>query len=369
MKKKILLLSGYDAASHRYWRDLLCENLSQFDWTQLALPDRHFSWRIRGNSLNFAFQYQQQVSDRYDLIIATSMVDLASLRGFVPQLAQTPTLVYFHENQFVYPVSGEGSHSNNQANAINAQLTSLYSALCADHILFNSNYNRMTFLSGVRALIKKLPDKFPEKMLNDIENRSDILAVPVLSKTQVSVNNKIRNDHTHIVWNHRWEYDKQPQVFFDAMKLLKQSGYRFRLHVLGQSFRNVPNCFQQAEKDFANEILTFGFQTQQKYQEILEQSDIVVSSALHDFQGLSLMEAILKGCKPVAPNRVAYPEYVAQSNLYSVNNNEIEAESLFKKLKEVLECSQIYSTNLAQYHCGQLIPKYQKVIESLIYKN
>ena len=55
--KKVLLLSGYDASSHRHWRKLLEEELIEFDWTQLALPDRHFSWRARGNSLTFASQY------------------------------------------------------------------------------------------------------------------------------------------------------------------------------------------------------------------------------------------------------------------------------------------------------------------------
>ena len=75
-KSKILLLSGYDAASHRYWRNLLGEKLPQFEWTQLALPNRHFSWRVRGSSLNFAFQYQREISKDYDLVVATSMVFL-----------------------------------------------------------------------------------------------------------------------------------------------------------------------------------------------------------------------------------------------------------------------------------------------------
>ena len=39
----------------------------------------------------------------YDLALATSMVDLASLRGLIPKLAAVPSLLYFHENQFAYP--------------------------------------------------------------------------------------------------------------------------------------------------------------------------------------------------------------------------------------------------------------------------
>jgi glycosyltransferase involved in cell wall biosynthesis len=368
--KNILLLSGYDAASHRYWRNLLVENLPQFNWTQLALPDRHFSWRIRGNSLNFAFQFKQEVSRKYDLVIATSMVDLASLIGLVPQLGQTPSLVYFHENQFVYPSSSASDNANRKANEVSAQLTSIYTALAATRVLFNSEYNRSTFLSGVSKLLKRLPDKFPKQLVESIENRSQVLAVPIKPNlSQTLLTERQRNVVPHIVWNHRWEYDKQPNVFFDALKLLKQSGYQFKLHILGQAFREVPECFYMAEKYFENEILTFGFQSRASYQEILNTSDIVVSSALHDFQGLSLMEAINSGCIPVAPNRVAYPEYVSKSNLYSVDDVKNEAFSLFNQLKLQIGIKEQAFYNLTDYESDKLIPEYLEIIESIMNNN
>src|SRR5690606_31607509 len=52
---RILLLSAYDADSHRRWREGLVRELPQHAWTVLALPPRHFSWRIRGNALSWAF--------------------------------------------------------------------------------------------------------------------------------------------------------------------------------------------------------------------------------------------------------------------------------------------------------------------------
>ena len=45
-----------------------------------------------------------------------------------------------------------------------------------------------------------------------------------------------------------------------------------------------------------------------------------------------MLEAILSGCFPVAPNRVAYPEYMQDNNLYQVGGKLDEAESLFAKL-------------------------------------
>ena len=101
MNYRILLLSAYDAMSHKMWRGRLLEMFPEHTWTQLVLPPRHFNWRIRGNSLQWALNEKDLLNQDYDLLIATSMVDLASLRGFIPSIAQLPTLLYFHENQFV----------------------------------------------------------------------------------------------------------------------------------------------------------------------------------------------------------------------------------------------------------------------------
>ena len=146
------------------WRSRLLEMFPEHNWTQLVLPPRHFNWRIRGNSLQWALNEKERLNQDYDLLIATSMVDLASLRGFIPRIAKLPTLLYFHENQFIYPL-GSTARSNN----VEPQLVPLYSALCADAIAFNSDYNRSTFLHGVKELLKKLPDQLSPELLEKIE--------------------------------------------------------------------------------------------------------------------------------------------------------------------------------------------------------
>ena len=54
--RRVLLLSGYDAASHKLWRERLQASLSNWQWTSLALPPRHFAWRLRSNGMQFALQ-------------------------------------------------------------------------------------------------------------------------------------------------------------------------------------------------------------------------------------------------------------------------------------------------------------------------
>lgn len=352
-------MSGYDAASHRHWRDILIDALPQYDWTVIALPDRHFYWRARGNALTYAFSHADQLSRQYDLIIATSMVDLCSLRGFVPALASIPTLVYFHENQFAYPMKKPSS------NIVNVQITSIYSALCADRILFNSQFNMDSFYHGAQSLLKKMPDGVPRDVLTTPMACSAVLPVPISANTKIrEYPNIAKQKPVEIVWNHRWEYDKQPEVFFAAVKKLQIAGIEFRLHVMGQSFREIPECFNPAAQQFKDNIVTWGHQPLELYYKILDQAHIVVSTAIHDFQGLSLLEAMSRGCIPVAPDRVAYPEYVPVSQLYDGESD--EATALFDKLCTTVESGQLQAVDVSRFTIDELAGQYQRVIEGTI---
>ena len=111
---RILLLSAYDADSHRYWRENLLRHLECFEWRCLTLPPRHFSWRIRGNPVSWVSSCGEQLSEPYDLLLATSMVDVATIKGLIPSLASTPTLVtvmlWAHVSTSVVFVAGYSLH-------------------------------------------------------------------------------------------------------------------------------------------------------------------------------------------------------------------------------------------------------------------
>ncbi len=88
---RILLFSAYDALSHQYWRKGLVNAFPEYDWTVLTLPPRFFSWRLRGNSMTWAFSERDVLIAGYGLLICTSMTDLSALKGMVPELAKIPT--------------------------------------------------------------------------------------------------------------------------------------------------------------------------------------------------------------------------------------------------------------------------------------
>jgi len=250
--------------------------------------------------------------------------------------------------------------------------------MSAQYLLFNSRFNQDTFFAGAAALAAKMPDGIPTGFARNSFEKSAVIPVPV-DGVEV-LRRRIKKDTSvEIVWNHRWEYDKQPQVFFSALTKLIAHGIDIKVHVMGQSFREVPECFSDFQNRFGDHLLTWGYQPQDKYQQILRQAHIVVSSALHDFQGLGMLEAIIAGCVPVAPDRMAYPEYMPEALLYATSDDQSEskgelpeANALFNKLCSVIENflaqsqGEAWLINTDNYRAENVLPAYKSCFSDLI---
>tara|TARA_B110000037_G_scaffold96793_1_gene113466 strand:- start:10780 stop:11946 length:1167 start_codon:yes stop_codon:yes gene_type:complete len=377
MNYRILLLSAYDAMSHKMWRGRLLEMFPEHTWTQLVLPPCHFNWRIRGNSLQWALNEKDLLNQDYDLLIATSMVDLSSLRGFLPRIAQLPTLLYFHENQFVYPL-GSKQRSNN----VEPQLVPLYSALCADAIVFNSTYNRSTFLQGAKELLKKLPDQLSPELLERIE-KSEIIPVPLEEFSFEPVTTAMLENSKQIldvVWNHRWEYDKGPKLLLSLAQAILTQRLPIRLHVVGQQFRSSPAEFkkiaallEQHAAALAIDQGSFGFvENREGYISLLRRCDVVLSTAEHDFQGLAIQEACTLRCTPLVPDALVYPEYIDSEFLYPFNESSGDEANCAGILKQLQDWQSMLTKNIALprvtldgFSQKTLRPKYAELLERL----
>lgn len=249
MSKRFLLLSAYDAQSHSQWRITLKQLFADYYWTQLSLPPRHFNWRVRGNSLSWGFGHRACLAQNYDLLIATSMVDLSSLRGFIPSLAQIPSIVYFHENQFAYRQNNR-LQQDQPSSPVDAQLTSIYSALCANSIVSNSQYNKESFLTGAQHLLSKLPDFVPDGLMEQLK-RAIVIPVPLASNLlephEKETHSLGRSEILNVAWNHRREYDKGPELLLQLVEAVCQRKLPIKFSVFGQQFRNQPDEFVRVE--------------------------------------------------------------------------------------------------------------------------
>jgi len=316
--RKILLLSAYRSDSHASWANWLVKNLAA-DWRALELPGRYFRWRIRGNPLSWLDELPTQLHDwQPDRILATSMVDIATIKGLFPQLAGVPVSYYFHENQFAYP-RGEGQHDS-----VDPQMVQLYGALAADECLFNSDFNRQTFLAGVDGLLKQLPDCKPSALAERLAKKCSLLPVPL--KTIVA-DEKIPG---LILWNHRWEYDKKPELFLQLLHILRDKGFNFSLALLGARAGKTPAVLAAIRELFDQQIVADGMVSRAEYEQWLGKAEFVVSTAIHEFQGLSVQEAVSAGAIPVVPDALCYREQYAENCRYPSGDMLAAAEKMIR---------------------------------------
>ncbi|WP_148254889.1 tRNA-queuosine alpha-mannosyltransferase domain-containing protein [Aidingimonas lacisalsi] len=316
---KGLLLSAYAAVSHRHWVRGIQHHVRDIEWHVLELAPRHFRWRIRGNPLSWMLDAGEVLEAEYDIVLATSMVDLATLVGLYPHLGRAHKIVYFHENQFAYPLAA-GQKPQGEPLMVN-----LYSALTADRVAFNTAYNRDSFLEGARRFLKQMPERVPiESTLERLGREAHIVPVPIADRV-ASDAPVVPCRGRRIVWNHRWEYDKNPDDFFGALKVLQRRGVEFEVAVMGQQFRRHPAIFDAAREWLDGRILCWGAQPDDQYWEILAHADIVVSTTWHEFQGISIMEAAQYGCLPLVPERLCFPELYPPAYRYDGTEADLAA--------------------------------------------
>ena len=73
----------------------------------------------------------------------------------------------------------------------------------------------------------------------------------------------------------------------------------------------VPDVFLRSKELLHDRCVQWGFvERREKYFELLSKSDVIVSTALHEFFGLSVVEAIYAGVHPLLPRRLSYPEII-----------------------------------------------------------
>lgn len=337
---KILVVEPYYGGSHRQFLNGLQQNISA-DFTLLTLPARKWKMRMQTSAPWFAELISGMANTKFDTVLCSTFVDVAVLKALLTKMKgwneNCLFCTYFHENQFAYPTRIEDK-AMHQFTGIN-----FTTALVSDRIAFNSEYNLATFHSGLSNFMRKAADVDLSGTLTEIKEKSRVI-YPGFDYGVSAGERGTGHEIPVICWNHRWEHDKNPEEFFRSMAELAELGYDFKLVVLGQSFQDEPEIFSWARDRFSSNILHFGYvSSREEYFTLLGQCDIVVSTAHHEFFGLSVMEAVGAGCIPVVPDRLSYPELYPGNYLYGSNK-------LTEKLVEVLNGVESFRLPLDEIH-------------------
>ncbi len=316
-KLRILALEPYYGGSHRAVLDALVSRIDA-EWTLLTLPARKWKWRMRGSAITMAADASRIAAEctaigpdavgkstdsPFDLVFASTFVNLAEFRGLAgPEIASVPAIVYFHENQLVYP----NRHSAEWDYQF--PLTNITSALSAECCIFNTRWNLERFVAEIPGFIRAFPDHHPTGLAEQIAEKSLVIPPP-FDPAPFDEAPPTRGERCRIVWPHRWEHDKDPGAFFSAVGQLADEGLEFEVVVAGQSFRETEATMREAAQRLGTRLAHCAEpEGRAEYARLLAGADVAVSTATNEFFGLAMIESAYAGCAPVVPDRLAYPE-------------------------------------------------------------
>lgn len=342
---KILALEPYFGGSHKAFLNGLVDN-SRHEIRTITMADRFWKWRMQGGAVTLARKAMEYRNNGFDpdLVLATDMVNLPAFLSLTrPHFSSTPVVLYFHENQLTYPLPDDESRDYTYG------YINYLSCLAADRSVFNSQFHYDGFTGALPELLRLFPDYTHLETVQQIRDHSEVLHLgidlesldnPRFSYLRPQAWETMR-DGPVILWNQRWEYDKNPEQFFRVMNRLDDAGCSFRLILAGEHFEEQPYEFEQAWQRYGSRILHYGYaEDREQYSRLLHQADIVVSTALHEFFGIAIMEAIYCGCHPVLPDRLTYPELVPENLHRPLLHAPVlydEEEELFEVLRKLLE--------------------------------
>jgi glycosyltransferase involved in cell wall biosynthesis len=248
-----------------------------------------------------------------------------------------------------------------------------FSMLAADRVFFNSRFHLEDWFQELPRLLKHFPDYVHLDYVPGVEAKSEVM--PVGCNLARLNEQKLEREHTGrplILWNQRWEYDKDPETFFRALDVLASEGVDFEVALAGSNVRQQAAEFELARERLGERVVHYGRASAVEYARLLWQADVVVSTALHEFFGIAVIEAIYCGCFPVLPRRLAYPEHIP-AHYQALCLYDDGMEGLLKRLRWVLahteQARQVAGdlrTHVASFDWQQMAPRYDAALETIV---
>jgi glycosyltransferase involved in cell wall biosynthesis len=289
---------------------------SRHRWTLLKLPPRRIERRLAVAAHWFAEQLTRHWVGPVDLLFCSEALNLADLYRLVPDLAATPSVVYFHSNQLPDPDAKSPDPALDFAN--------LNTAAAASEIWFNSKYHVRAFLAGVSALIAANDELAAQNPLPGITAKLRYIPPPVDMSLfrRLHEEEPIGRDKRTIFFETR---DANINLFNQALLIMQRRGDKVKLLTVGPVAHLSSEFARQtiSEADIPGQV------------QALMQSTAFVSTRIAAAFDEHAVKSLMIGCRPVLPRTGVYPELLPQP-MHGFCLYDVDPESLASRMQDAI---------------------------------
>ncbi|KAM9250156.1 tRNA-queuosine alpha-mannosyltransferase isoform 4-T6 [Dugong dugon] len=352
----VLIIEAFYGGSHKQLVDLLQEELE--DCVLYTLPAKKWHWRARTSALYFS--QHVPISEHYRILFVSSVLNLTELAALRPDLGKLKKILYFHENQLVYPVK------KCQERDFQYGYNQILSCLVADVVVFNSVFNMESFLTSIGKFMKLIPDHRPRDLESIIRPKCQVIYFPIRFPDVKRYMPKHKITHLKKMLSLERSDDAAPSMALPSQQeqrgpenVLKnftgESGLSGAVsglgtaqqESLGSSLMQLADWNQSNSSDDSN-----SYQEEKKQNPTLNPCDTLggvddQQRPLHIVWPHRWLEAVYCGCYPLCPKDLVYPEIFPAEYLYST------PEQLSKRLQNFCKRPDIIRKHLYK---GEMTP-------------
>jgi glycosyltransferase involved in cell wall biosynthesis len=359
----VLLVEPWYGGSHRAWADGLVAH-SAHDVRLLTHVDRFWRWRTHGAAVTLAAEVEVHVAahGRPDVLLVSTMVDLATLLGLTRHvLADVPVVHDVHESQLLVPAA-EGRTPDRDA-----ALVGWRNLVAADVAVFHTAHHRDALLEALPSFLRSFPDRQHVDLVPEVAGKSAVVAMGLDADALAAAGRGADDGPPIVLWNHRWEHDKDPAAFVAAVLAVDELGVPLRVALAGERPVEDPPWLADLERRLGARLLHRGGLDRGEYEALLRRSDVVVSTARHELFGVAVCEAAAAGAAPVLPDRLSYPEVLPSSARYEDHGGLVDA--LARLLEDPHERARVAAAcqaEAARFDWSAVAPQHDALLERVV---
>ena len=353
----ILALEPYYGGSHRAVLDGLVAHIdAEWDTAHAARAQVEVAHAGRGDHHGRTGALSVGSARRFDLVFASTFVNLAEWRGLVgSRLASVPAIVYFHENQLVYPNRHTAEWD------FQFPLTNITSALSAERCLFNTRVESGPLPGRDSGLPRPVPRSSTQTGRRD--DRREVRGPPPALRSR-GLRRRTGDAGAAMPRSCGRTGGSTTRIPRSSSPRLERSLPRVSTSRSPSRARHSRTSRSRScaprRSSATGSCISASPRPEPSTRGLLASSDVAVSTAINEFFGIAMIEAAYAGCFPLVPDRLAYPEIYPAQMRYGSSEQLV---ALLRSLVADRPAAGLARELVEPYTIETLAPRYGQVFE------